>query len=131
MVYTIALFGETEKGEYKKPYHCRSLHQLCDFLGGPANNDSRGLTYAIQALLYQYEVIFFRVHEEGFSVSDYLRGLSYLESKNAAGAAVNAIGLPGVGNTEIIQATGPICQVHKSFLIISEKDLYDYLTCRF
>ena len=34
----------------------------------------------------------------------------------------------GVGDAELIQAATPVCTLHKSFLIIDESDLYDYLT---
>lgn len=129
--YTIALFGESEKGKFNTGYFCRSLGELAEYLGEPPNEESKGLDYAIQALLYKRDVLFFRVREEGFSVGDYITGLKLLtESDNTPQLA--AICLPGVGNTEIIEATTEICTTHKSFLIISQTDLYDYLTsaCR-
>ncbi len=129
MVYKIALFGESQKGDFRKAYFCQTLIQLSEYLGEPASPESKGVPFAVQALLYEYGVIFFRVHEEGFSLPDYMKGLAYLE-KTQSISDLTAICLPGVGNNEILEATTPICAAHHSFLIISEKDLYDYLTDR-
>ncbi|MBA3815356.1 MAG: hypothetical protein H0X29_02335 [Parachlamydiaceae bacterium] len=123
--YTMALFGEAEKGDYRTAYFCHSLDQLLDALGNPPPQ-SRGLHYAVQALLYHRELIFFRVREEGFSYQDYLLGLNNL--KNAALTRISAICLPGVGDSEIIDAISPICAIHHSILITNEADFYDYLT---
>lgn len=127
MNYTIALFGEAGKGEFRTAYYCRTLDQLSEYFGEPPSKESRGIDFAIQALLYQRGVIYFRVHEEGFSIQDYLHGLNSLENKNLF-PHISAICLPGVGNTEIIQATGSVCTLYQSFLIVTEKDLYDFLT---
>lgn len=127
MDFRIALFGEAQKGDFQAAYLCKSVEELAHHLGEPPNTESKGISYAIQALLYKRDVIFFRVHEEGFSTQDYLRGLSLLENRKLV-PSVTAICLPGVGNTQIIDATAPICQLHRSFLILTEKDLYDYLT---
>lgn len=125
----VALFGEAEKGEFRKGYLCQDVAELADHLGEPPSEDAKGLHYAVQALLYDRKVLFFRVREEGFSEQDYLHGLQMLKNKESV-ASLSAIGLPGVGNSEIIDATTPICSAHRSFLILSEKDLYDYLTFR-
>jgi hypothetical protein len=125
MRYTIFLFGEAERGEYCTPFLCKSLPQLADTFGNPPE-ESQGILYAVQALLYERELIYFRVKEEGFSTQDYLKGLKLLQNKEALPIA--AICMPGVGDEAIIEATNPICALHKSFLIISEKDLYDFLT---
>lgn len=127
MTYSIALFGEAEKGLFRAAYYCRSLDQLSEFLGEPPNEEAKGLQLAIQALMYQYDVIYFRVHEEGYSTNDYLSALAILEKKELF-PRISAICLPGVGSSEIISATDPICSLYNSFLIMNEKDLYDYLT---
>jgi hypothetical protein len=127
MDFTVALFGEACKGKFKTAYYCKTLDQLSEFLGEPPSSESKGLFFAIQTLLYQRGVIFFRVHEEGFSIPDYLNGLQFLENKNLF-PNISAIGLPGVGSTEIIEATNSVCHLYSSFLILTEKDLYDYLT---
>lgn len=129
MEFTVAMFGEAGKGEFQSAYYCRSLHQLSEFLGEPPSKDCRGLDFAIQALLFDRGVVYFRVHEEGFSTQDYLKGFSFLQNKNLF-PSIAAICLPGVGNTEIIEATMPVCNIHQSFLVLTEKDLYDYLTFR-
>lgn len=125
----VFLFGEAERGEFCTPYLCRSLPQLADTLGNPPV-ESEGILYAVQALLYKKEVLFFRVKEEGFSAPDYMRGLKLLQSRERNTFSISAICLPGVGDAEILEATGTVCALHKSLLILSEKDLYDYLTTR-
>lgn len=126
MKQTIALFGEAEKGAFKVPHLLRKLPQLLDLLGNPPS-DSEGLFFAIQALLYNRDLIFFRVTEEGFSSPDYLNGLKYLEDRQKV-KKVNALCLPGVGDPGILAASEGVCQIHKSFLITNQKDLYDFLT---
>ena len=126
MRHTVFLFGEAEKGDFCLPLACSSLPQLADTLGNPPG-ESKGILYAVQALLYGRDLLFFRVKEEGFSVQDYMKGLKLLQSKEIS-LPLSAICMPGMGDTIIIDATKAVCQQHKSFLIIDEKDLYDYLT---
>ena len=123
---TIFLFGAAERGELCTPLHLSSLEQVLDLLGNPPEN-TEGIRYAVQALLYQQNLIYFRVAEEGFSTEDYIQGLRILKQKNLQ-TSVTAIGMPGVGDEEIIQAAIPICHLYQSLLLVSEKDLYDYLT---
>lgn len=123
MRHVVALFGESEKGQFKKPYVLRDLPQLVDHLGNPPP-ESEGLFFAIQALLYKREIIYFRVLEEGFSRIDYLYGFGALREVKK----LHALCLPGVGDAEILAASQSICEIHKSHLISSQKDLYDYLT---
>lgn len=123
---TLALFGEAEKGNFNTAYFCESLPQLMEVFGHPPP-ESQGLDCAIQALLYQRKLIFFRVEEEGFSYQDYFLGLRVLQRKNLL-EDVAAICLPGVGNAKIIDTVIPICELHKSVIITTESDLYDYLT---
>jgi hypothetical protein len=126
MRHTIFLFGEAEKGDFCTPYLCKSLPHLADTFGNPPD-ESLGLMYAVQALMYDRTLIYYRVKEEGFSVQDYLRGIRLLENKEIF-HGLTAICMPGVGDSEIIEATSPICSMHRSLLITSEKDLYDFLT---
>ena len=53
MSHTVALFGEAGRGEFRTAYYCKTLDQLSDFLGEPPSIDSKGLDFAIQALLYE------------------------------------------------------------------------------
>ncbi|MFN0065921.1 MAG: hypothetical protein ACKVOH_06765 [Chlamydiales bacterium] len=129
MRYSIALFGEAEKGRFHTAYHCRSLTELSQHLGEPPHSECGGLAFAIQALLYKYEVVYFRVHEEGFSVDDYKSGLNFLKQKKNF-PNINAVCLPGVGDKAILEETNPICVLYNSFLIITERDLYDFLTSK-
>lgn len=123
MAQIIALFGEAEKGRFQIPYALQELSQLIDLLGNPPL-DSQGLFFAIQAILYQKDLIYFRVQEEGLSHADYLKGLHSLHTV----PQLHALGLPGVSDPTILNAAGAICEKYSSILIFSEKDLYDYLT---
>lgn len=125
---TIFLFGAAERGELCTPLCLTSLEQVLDILGNPPEN-TEGIRYAVQALLYQQNLIYFRVAEEGFSTEDYIQGLRILKQKNLQ-TPLTAIGMPGVGDEEIIQAAIPICHLYQSVLLVSEKDLYDYLTAK-
>ncbi len=122
----VFLFGEAEKGQLCTPMNLNSLPAVMEQLGHPPEG-STGIDYAIQAVLYQRELVFFRVREEGFSVSDYLEGVKLLYN---SGDKMNlaAICIPGVGDQCIIEAITPVCHRTKSILVLSEKDLYDYLT---
>src|SRR5690606_38386883 len=115
-----------EKRDYHSAYLCHGLAQVLDNLGHPPPC-TLGMIYAVQALLYNRDSLFFRVREEGFSPQDYLSGLHFLEKKRVP-APISAICLPGVGNTEIIEAVVPVCATHHSLLITNEADFYDYLT---
>lgn len=126
MKQTVVLFGEAEKGAYKVPHLLRQLPQLVDLLGNPPA-ESQGLFFAVQAILYNRELLFFRVAEEGFSHHDYHFGFKYLEDRQKV-KKIHALCLPGVGDPQILSASENICQMHKSLLITSQKDLYDFLT---
>ncbi len=126
MKQRIFLFGEAEKGAFCTPLICHDLGQLVDSLGNPPE-ESLGILYAIQTLLYDRELIFFRVKQEGFSMYDYMQGIKFLKTKEFS-TRLAAICMPGVGDSAIIEAVDPICKKHHSVLILTEKDLYDYLT---
>ncbi|HEY4254788.1 MAG TPA: hypothetical protein VGM34_00390 [Chlamydiales bacterium] len=126
MRHVVALFGEAEKGQFHIPYYLKELPQLVDLLGHPPE-ESNGLFFAIQSLLFERELIFFRVENEGFSVADYFNGLKVLENKEKT-QKLHAICLPGVGDSKLLKASQSVCELHRSFLITTEKDLYDYLT---
>ena len=125
-IQKIVLFGEAEKGEFRTPHFCRELEQLVELFGQPPA-DSRGLYYAIQALMYKYPLIFFRVKEEGFSLPDYYFGLHLLQQEELAKDLV-AVCVPGIGTGEVLESVTALCQTYHSILITNEKDLYDYLT---
>ncbi|MEZ5315224.1 MAG: hypothetical protein R3E91_03310 [Chlamydiales bacterium] len=126
-MHIVTFFGEAEKGEFKTAYFCKSLEQLSECLGEPPSKDCLGLQFAIQAILLNYRVLFFRVSEEGYSRKDYDFGLNLLIKKEKL-PSMSALCLPGVGDAEILEQTNPICKIYKSILIITEKDLYDYFT---
>jgi len=122
----IALFGEAEKGEVSSPIFVKSLIHLNDLIGHPTD-ESLGISFAIQSLLYEQEVIFIRVEEEGFSVRDYIKGMRQLLNKKKV-PRLTAISLPGVGDAHIIDAAIPVIKAHAAVIIMTERDLYDYLT---
>lgn len=124
--HLVFLFGEATKGHFCKPSLCHSLLELSETFGEPPK-ESLGLFYAIQTLLFKGELIYFRVKEEGFSLSDYKQGLKLLRNREIHKHPM-AICLPGVGNADIINETCKICYIFHSLLITTEKDFYDYLT---
>jgi hypothetical protein len=128
MVYTIVLFGEAERGEYRTAYLCQNLEQLDQYFGNPPPN-SKGLYYAVQALLFKREIIFFRVMEEGFSLQDYLTGVNLLEQQQLI-RQLDAICIPGVGDPHVLNVVQPLCEQYHSILISNEADFYDYLTSK-
>lgn len=126
MYRTIALFGEAERGEFHAAYYVKSLKQLVEMMGNPPA-ESKGLHYAVQALLLDWSLIFFRVKDEGFSRDDYFRGFNILENKELF-PSLTALFLPGMGDAAVLDATIPLCRMHQSLLLTTEADLYDYLT---
>ena len=126
MHHTIALFGEAEKGEFSSLHHINTLDHLSDLLGNPPD-DTKGLYLAVQSILFSYDLIYIRVKDEGFSTRDYLSGLKQLRKLSSP---IMAIGLPGVGDDLIIEAGAEVCSLHKSMLLTTEQDLYDYLTLK-
>lgn len=127
-IYTVALFGEAERGKFRTAYYCENLEQLDEYFGNPPPQ-SRGLDYAVQAILFHRNLIFFRVSEEGYSTQDYLTGLKLLEEQKLI-SHIDAICTPGVGDQLIINAILPICSLYHGILITNESDFYDYLTER-
>ncbi|WP_348663411.1 hypothetical protein [Chlamydia vaughanii] len=127
MKLTIALFGEAEKGSYDTAYLCRSASDLYDHLGCGSATTKSGISLAIQALMYDYNVLYFRVKEEGYCVDSYFFGLHFLNTQTTLKNII-AMGLPGVGDQHIIEASKSLCQKYKSFLLFFEQDLYDLLT---
>lgn len=125
-IHTVALFGEAEKGSFKKPHFLQEMTQLVDMLGSPPP-ESLGIFFAVQAILYRRKLIFFRVENEGFSLVDYFYGLKYLQNQEKI-KGLHAVCLPGVGEPKVLEASQAVCEIHKSFLITTQKDLYDYLT---
>lgn len=126
MERVVALFGEAEKGKWDTLHFVKGLPELVDMLGNPPPN-SQGLFFAIQTLLYEHQLIYFRVQEEGFSKEDYLYGFNALKNRKKMGK-IDALCMPGVGDQELIAASLSLCSGNQTQLIITEKDLYDYLT---
>lgn len=126
MRHTVAILGEAEKGKFQTPHFLQDLPALIDCLGNPPE-ESAGLYFAIQALLFQRSLIYLRVEEEGFSEADYYSGFQILENSPQI-QTLNALCLPGVGDPKILEATQALCRHYKSLLITTPQDLQDYLT---
>ena len=122
----VFVFGEAEKGELCTPMPFMCVADMAEILGNPPE-DSRGIDCAIKLLMYDQEVVYFRVTEEGFSRDDYMRGVKLLYKK-ASEMNIATLCMPGVGDPEIIDPLIPICQKNKILLILDERDTYDYLT---
>lgn len=120
---TIALFGEAEKGAFHTGTLLSTLPQLEDCFGNPPP-ETWGMFLAIQTLLYQYRLIYFRVKEEGFSRNDYLIGFRSLAESDLVSEVV-ALGIPGVGDAEVIEAASPLVEEHHQILITTQADFYD------
>jgi len=122
----VFLFGEAERGELCTPLRFSSLAELAEKLGNPPL-ESIGIDYAVQTLLCNHELIFYRVREEGFSLEDYKRGVKLLYNHGHK-MGLSAICIPGVGDRDLLDSLIPVCQKIKTLLILSERDLFDYLT---
>ncbi len=120
---TIVVFGESEKGLYDTAYVCNSVSDLYEHLG----DGKSGISLAIQALMYNYSVIFFKVEEEGYSIDSYFFGLHFLNSQAAINYIV-ALALPGVGDRYVIEASYSLCRKYHCILLFRNHDLYDLLT---
>ncbi len=126
MRHTVAILGEAEKGKFKTPHFLQDLPALIDCLGNPPE-ESAGLYFAIQALLFERALIYLRVEEEGFSEADYYSGFQILENSTQI-QILNALCLPGVGDPKILEASHALCHQYKSLLITTPQDLHDFLT---
>lgn len=126
MPANLVFFGEAERGEFSRPYFCHNLSELLDCLGEPPPY-SRGLHFAIQALLYDRWLYFFRVQEEGYSYQDYFQGLRLLTQQQIPSDRVVALCAPGVSDKTLLDVIHPICQRLECLFITNEADLYDYL----
>ena len=123
----IALFGEAEKGELTTIYLCKSIDELYKFFGQPPQ-DSKGLFFAVQTLLFGKELLYFRVREEGLSVDDYLAGLHLLEDYPRTLPDLEALFLPSVGSKLLIEEGLKVCKQHHSLLLMNSIDFYAYMT---
>ncbi len=126
MRHSVALFGESEKGRTRCLQFFSSLPELADTLGNPTK-DSQGIHLAIQVLLFNQNLIFCKVKEEGFSKPEYIYGMQLLK-ETAQVNQLSAICLPGVGDHEVIDIATKLCLAYNAIIITSQKDLYDYMT---
>ena len=120
------VFGQAERGLLCHPVLCREILDLLYQFGHPPAMTS-GLFFAIQSITLQTPCVFFRVEEEGFSHADYLRGLNILKN-HWKDVPIQAIGLPGVGDVNLIEKAECIFTKKRTLLLLNEKDLFDFLT---
>lgn len=125
---TIFLFGASEKGVFRTPIHLYTIEELFNRLGSMPTH-TEGIYYAIQALLFEKNLIFYRIEEEGSNLEDYRQGIRLLKQQPFQ-TTLSAICMPGMSDEEIVHEILPICYMYQSLLVVSEKDLYDYLTSR-
>ncbi len=122
----IFIFGQAEKGVFCRPTYIKQVPDLFSQFGHPPEH-SLGIPFAIQTLLLHKPCIFFRVEEEGYSFNDYLKGLDILKS-DWEHMRLDAVGIPGVGSGELIEKAERFCFKKRSLILLSQKDLFDYLT---
>ncbi len=125
MKHLISIFGLAEQGDLYRHIHLKSLQDLLLTLGQPGEG-SIAIELAVQALMHERPVLFYRVKEEGFEDEFYLRGLRDLKKQNLK-TTLSAIALPGVGSRPVIDEAALICKKESSILIMNQQDLYDYL----
>lgn len=118
-ILRIAIFGQVAKGKESAVYVIKSLKDLFTQLGC-SSQDGKALSFAIKALHYGREVYFVPVKEEGFNPQEYRTGVKNLNKYD-----VDAVFIPGVGNSSIIDFV--LCGLNAT-IIITEEDAYDYLT---
>ena len=123
--HTIALFGEAEKGALCSLLTFSHLPILAESLGHPPDG-TYGIHMAVQTLMFEKDLIYIRVQEEGFSIQDYKKGLHLLQQ---ASPKLSAICMPGMGNSDILNQAIEVCHAQGAILITTEKDFYDYMTC--
>ncbi len=123
----VVVFGESTKGVCAHPYQPRDLVDLELLLGHPPEG-SHGLYLATQTMLLEHELVFFRVDEEGYSPQDYWMGARVLSELNNRRVTIDAVGLPGVGDAEIIAAVERSLKGRVPLLFMNERDLYDFLS---
>lgn len=123
----VTLAGEAEHGEICRGYLCSSLIELWDIFGEPPN-ESEGLIFAVQSLLLGKKVLYYRIDEEGFSKEEYDICLKNLDTVIPNNTSLGALFLPKVGSIELIQMSLHVCLRHTGILIMTEKELFDYLT---
>jgi hypothetical protein len=123
---TILIFGESKGGDFQKPLLFRTLPELSQSLGEPAKNSS-GIHLAVQALLCNQNVLYYKISEEGSNPDQYLLGFKHLE-KYPPEIPISATLLPGVSSPEILTLANHFISHTNSLLLFTEKDLYDLLT---
>lgn len=123
----VVLFGEAERGKLQTPYLCSSLQQLFEYLGEPPV-ETVGLHFAVQTLLFNQPLLYFRVEEEGQSLDDYKAGLEMLRYLPSSQILLRALFLPRVGSEPLINECLSLCRTKHSLLLVTEPDFYDYLT---
>lgn len=120
------VFGESEKGPLCRPTFCKDPLDLFTYFGHQVSGTC-GFDLAAQSLLLKRPCVFFRIREEGFSDLDYLRGLHILKSDWKT-INISAIGVPGLGNPDLLDEIERLCKQRRSIILIEEKDLCDFLS---
>jgi hypothetical protein len=123
----VMVFGESTKGAFSRLHRPRTVEDLANLLGQPPEG-SHGLYLATQTVLLEHELLFWRVDEEGFSPQDYWLGAKMLAELSDQRITIDAVGLPGVGDWSIIESMQRALRGHHPLLLMSARDVYDYLS---
>lgn len=121
----VTIFGESEKGPLGTLLSIDSLPKLAEALGVPTEN-SVGVHLAVQTLMSNKIVLFYRVTEEGSNIAEYTRGLKLLQELDMP--SLVALALPGIGDPEIQHLAKTLCKAKHSILIVNQRDFYDIMT---
>lgn len=121
----VTIFGESEKGPLGTLLSIDSLPKLAESLGVPTDG-SEGLHLAVQTLMSNKTVLFYRVTEEGSNIAEYARGLKLLQELEMP--TLVALALPGIGDPEIQHLAKALCKAKHSILIVNQRDFYDIMT---
>lgn len=124
----VAIFGECTEGRQDEWILLKNLPEVADILGNPTES-GLGVHMTIQTILFDHFAFFYKISEEGFSKTEYAKGLKFLEHI-PCDYTLSAIALPGVGDNQILAEAKHLCDLHKCLLILTEKDLYDAITDR-
>lgn len=123
----IAIFGEAEIGSFKSLITLNSIPELTDKLGRPTKKGI-GIHMAIQAILYDREILYYRIpNEEEPSCKEYLHGLNLLGRSTFINPLV-AIALPAVNHRDILYRAKHLCHHCKILFLPNERDLYNFIS---
>ena len=106
---SIALFAESEHGPFQTLNQITSINSLYETAGNLNNPSTYKLVFS--ALEIGYDLLFWRVKDEGTDVTSYLKGLEKLKRAQN----IIAFYLPGVSEAKILPAARRALQRKKMY----------------